>query len=638
MSPFPLTWQREQRSAKDPRRGIFLVLALVAMTIVLAFAALSVDFGRLVMVRQEMQNAVDAAALAAAMEITAAVETAGPDVSDVVAYAKQQARLKAAYVAQLNGVFVDPDQDVEFGRRSYNPATQKFETTWNVPVANVVRVTARREHADRSRPDGMVHLPFAQAIGRGSQPLRTIAAAFVESRDIACVIDFSRSMNFDSYFASEYTAGVTMPHNQIRANIRKVWDDLGNPTWGNMQWEPTWVTIPSTTWGSGVWVRWENTSVFINGGSNFNQVILTFNNGATQTFTPSTPSGTWAGTGSNSGRQIARVSIRKNTISELFNFYDDKHIRRGLGLTNVSYPWPSGSWEAFFSMVRSTQSGTASSTNLSASPLYCPKIQQNGFRCKFGIMTLLNYQMRHNARYDQTPVWWRTRHYPFHSVKLGQQMLCNFLEELSFNDYVGFVSYDTHHRIEQVLNQPGAPAVNISSKPLTNNYQAIRDLIHYRQAAHYFPATNIGGGLKSAKLLLDTHGRPGARPTILLMTDGQSNTMDAGETGNLPADWNWNTLFDYNGDGFADYTTSSTHKCHVLRRAKECVDAGYTIHTMSVGVDADRDLMRAIAFLGRGVYIDVPVGATVEDIEADVIEAFYRIASFVPPARLMSEE
>ncbi|HMP78104.1 MAG TPA: pilus assembly protein TadG-related protein [Pirellulaceae bacterium] len=621
-------WLSRSATAGPPRRGLFVVLALVAMTVVLAFAAISVDYSRLVMTKQEMQNAVDAAALAAAMEITAAVETAGPDVGNVVQYAQAQARLKAAEVAALNGVYVDPVRDVEFGRRFYNPATQKFETDWSAEIANVVRVTARRDNPDPSEPDAFVRLPFAGAIGRGSQPLTTSAAAFVESRDIVCVIDFSRSMNFDSYFASEEATSLT--HEQIVNNIELVWDDLGNPTWGNMPWLPDWVTIPSTTWGNNVNVRWQDTSVYVTCNSDLQRVRLTFDNGNIQTFSTTVNSGTWSGTGSNSGRPIHKCEVRKGSLTwESFDFFNNSHIQRGLGLTGVAYPWPSGSWSNYFNMVRNVSSGSS---------YFDPKIGEHGFRKKFGIMTFLHYQLRFEASYARTPDFWKTRHYPFHSVKEGQKLLCDFLEELSFNDYVGFVSYDTYHRIEQVLNSPGMPSVDISAKPITNDYQAIRDLIHHKQAGHYFYATNIGGGLKSARALLDAHGRVGARPTILLMTDGNSNTMDAGENGTLPGGWDWDALFDYDGDGVADYTTSYTQKRHVLKKAKECVDAGYTIHTMSVGSGADTELMRAVAFLGRGIYIEVPGGQSVSDLEDDVKEAFNRIASFVPPAQLMSDE
>jgi hypothetical protein len=179
------------------------------------------------------------------------------------------------------------------------------------------------------------------------------------------------------------------------------------------------------------------------------------------------------------------------------------------------------------------------------------------------------------------------------------------------------------------------PTVDISSKPVTNDYQAIRDLIHYKQCGHYAYSTNIGGGLKSAKALLDAHGRAEARPTILLMTDGNSNTIDSGDSTSLPSNWDWNYLFDYDGDGSADYSTSDSQKRYVLRKAKECVDAGYTIHTMVVGDDGDRDLMQAVAHLGRGIFIDVPSGSSVSQMEEDVREAFNRIASFVPPATLL---
>lgn len=223
-------------------------------------------------------------------------------------------------------------------------------------------------------------------------------------------------------------------------------------------------------------------------------------------------------------------------------------------------------------------------------------------------------------------------------MKEGQKLFCDFLKDLSFNDYVGMVSYDTYARMETVLNTPGMPSVNISAQPLGPNYDALKTIIHHKQAGHYYYATNMGGGLKQAKAMLDQHSRAGAKPTILLMTDGQANAMDSGDNANLPSNWNWNTLFDYDGDGVADYTTTNTHKRYVLKYAKQCVDNGYTIHGLAVGSGADRDLMKAICHLGRGIYIDVPGGTSVSQMEAEIKEAYNRIASFVPPARLLNPE
>ena len=40
--------------------------------------------------------------------------------------------------------------------------------------------------------------------------------------------------------------------------------------------------------------------------------------------------------------------------------------------------------------------------------------------------------------------------------------------------------------------------------------------------------TNIGGGINDAIDLLTDHGRYGAEPTIVLMTDGNANVSDSG--------------------------------------------------------------------------------------------------------------
>lgn len=620
----------KRRNGRQARDGAFVIMALICLTVVASFAALSVDFSRLSTTRQKMQNACDAAALAAAMEVTHAVETAGPDVENVFAYAKTKAKEKAQQVAALNGIYINPDVDVEFGNRQYNQATGLFEVKWNEQTTNLVRVSARKVNPDRNQPDAVVSTPFAAVIGRGNNPITTSAAAYVEARDIVSVLDFSRSMNFDSHFTSETNNSLTQ--SQVEDNLQMIWDDLGNPTFGSMPWYPDWVTIPSATWGDSVLrVQWRDTSINMYCQSNLQRVELTFSDNATQTFNTTTSG--WQvrqGTGGNSGKAIRRCRIRRGSSTwETFDFYNDDHIRRGLGLDSVAYPWPSGSWSEYFQMCRNTSSGSS---------YYQQKVVEYGFGRKFGIMTFMHYVLRYRPAYSMTPDLWKTRHYPFHSVKEGQKLLCDFLEDLSYNDYVGMVSYDTNHRVEHTMSGAGMPSVDISSEPVTNNYQAIRDLIHYKQCGHYAYATNIGGGLKSAKALLDAHGRVDARPTILLMTDGQSNTVDSGEDTSLPASWSWDNLFDYDGDGTADYSTSDSQKRYVLKKAKECVDAGYTIHTMVVGNDGDRDLMRAISFLGRGIFIDIPGGTSVGAMEADVREAFNRIASFVPPATLLSDE
>lgn len=258
----------------------------------------------------------------------------------------------------------------------------------------------------------------------------------------------------------------------------------------------------------------------------------------------------------------------------------------------------------------------------------------------YGGLSFVNYLLRRNSAYSQTPQLCRSRHYPFSAIKAGHQQLCNFLETLSFDDRIGMVSYDTDHRIEVILNEPdpAIPYVNISSKPLTSDYQALNNLMKYKQCNYYSAATNMGGGLGTAIGLLNSHARPGAQPTILLMTDGQSNQMDRGASSTLPGEWNWDTMFDYNGDGVRDYDTNDSQKRYVLKQAQIAIDKGYVIHTIGVGSDADTQLMKAIAWMGGGINLNIPGGTSAAEMEAQLEVAFHQIASMVPPAKLLNAE
>ena len=227
------------------RLGVITVMTAFGLIAIIGFIALGIDVGYIAYEKQRMQNACDAAALAAAMEITHAIEEAPSDVGDAAAYAINQAKLMAVDIAAMNGQYIDPDTDIQFGRRSYNSATDDFQITWGETPSNVIRVNCRKDNPDSSAPDARVPTYFAHIIGSTSPDLTVSAIATVESRDIISVLDFSRSMNFDSYFNSEAS---TLPSQaQIEANLAKVWTDLRTPRFGNMPFQPDWVTIPSST-------------------------------------------------------------------------------------------------------------------------------------------------------------------------------------------------------------------------------------------------------------------------------------------------------------------------------------------------------------------------------------------------------
>lgn len=610
------------------RRGVFLVVGAICLVAVLAFMALAIDIGVASLTKQQMQAAVDAASLAGAMEITNALANSGTTVGDVFANAQAQARTKAAAVAQMNNVYVNESTDVTFGRRYYDAATKSYLIDWHAGASqtNVVKVTARRDGSNKSAPDAKV--PSLFAIGTGGTTIKTDATAFIDPRDMVIVQDFSRSMNFDSYFTDEVTTGLTKA--QIEDALSMVWTDLQPLTLGTMTYTPQYFAQSQTSSSVTGTVTFKGTSVSITNTTGMKSVKLTFTNGNTQTFSISgttTKSGTYSGSGSNNGKRISTVAITaykvgstSQTVTLPNHTYTSSSVMAGFGLTTGNYPYSGGSWSDYVNYVQTS----------SALPTY-------GYLDMYGGMTFLCYIMKNYPEHSANKDLWKTRHYPFQACKDGQQLLCDYLTDLGFDDHLGMVSYDTSHRMETTLNDsnPAFPKINIASAPMTKDYATIAKLMHYKQAAYYSDSTNMGGGMKDATAMLDAYKRDGSRPAIILMTDGHANTIDSGDSSALPSGWNWNTLFDYDGDGVADYTTSDSNCKYVLAKVKIAVDKGYTVHSVSVGSVADRDLMKAVAWLGKGYWLDVPAGTTVAQMSDQMREVFAKIASAVPPARLV---
>ena len=682
----------------------------VSMAACLAFVAFSVDTGMVVLNHTRMQNSVDAAALAAANEISHAVESAGPDVGDITVYALAQARAKAQSVAALNGIYVDPNVDVQFGRWQLNQATQTSSITWGATPSNAVKVVARRTDTDTTKPDGQIKTLFAGVFGKKAVSITTSGTAYIESRDIGMVLDYSASMNDDSC----YDALTTRDRASLETNMEQIYNQLAAVrNFGNMTFAPQWFQR-TVNGGSGdtrnATAVFKNTAIDITTNTDMTGVVLTMSDGSTSSKTASGQSASYSGskaiteasvtvkgnlapttapatynswtanvTFNNSTSNVVSVSANKSMLSIMLTYADNttqtfsinskptasvtgngKYVKSArvtfassgspkatasnpAGSTQPStfssktldvemtdaniiswldlptYPWgSSGSWTEFFNHCKTD--GTINSA---------------GHRYKFGGACLVNYLLKNEYTYTSCNDLWRTSHYPFHSCKQGALLFCDFLEDLGFGDEVGAVCFDTGARRETGLDYDGY-SIDLSSNPVCNDFENVRQIIRHRQAAHYMGNTNIGAGIYQGRMLLDESKRPGTRPTLLILTDGEPTAQDSGWT--FPSNWNWNTLFDYDGDGSANYTTTDSNAKYGLMRAKEAVDAGYTIHTMTVGLGGDPAYMEAIAHLGGGITITVPGNQTVEQMEADILVAFNKIAAFVPPARLVKPE
>lgn len=579
---------RSPQNRLRERRGIVVVLTGFMLCIVFAFVSMSIDSGRIVLTQTEMQNAVDAAALAASQEITAAIYEAGqgngPAVLDAGSQTIAQARQMAAQVAELNGVFIDPDTDVMFGNRSYDAASDSWPIEWNATPINVVRVAARRTNSDLEAPDGEYPLAFGWAVGKESVPLEVSATAFVEARDLVLVLDFSGSMSDDTEFRSIGT----FTQQQVEASLDQMWDELqeANPTWpGTSQSK-----FPATGFGEidsyeGVYISSSDTSTI---------------------------------------RGLLGLNETNNSGNYLHKYPQAGRYSSGLPKSEPGNSTSRSKWNSYISYVKKLS---------------------GPYKKKYGYRTLMQYiQQNNQMKWTVSEDLWRTSHYPFTAVKNGASLFLGFLNDLNYSDEVGIVSYGTY-AVWETEHHDGEVSIDISDDPINPDYLTLDTIQRRHQAGHYDVYTGIGDGMLKAREMLvgvaddpndDGHARYGARPTVILMTDGNANRSPSGWS--MPGDFSWADWTDYDGDGSADYTTTSTHKMYAFYEAVEAIERGVKIHTMAVGANSDRNLMRAIAHAGGGIFMSVPGGSTIAEMESQMYEAFSEIAAKVPPPQLVYEE
>ena len=622
-------WPRPR--TRRARRGIVLVLAALFLVILFGFVAFSLDTGLIGVTQTNLQIGTDAAALAASQEIVGAIQAAGQGDGtvqvDANSIAVANAKAMAAAVAAANGVYVNTDRDIQFGRRTYDEATGTWPIVWGSEPYNVVRVASHRDQPNADAPDGALKLSFGWAVGKQTVDLNAAATAFVEARDIVLVLDYSASMNDDSELKSINALG----QQAVEDNMHEIFEALGPPNVGNLPWEPQYLTIKGAPPTSGrmpqIHVTFLEKHVYVTSTKELSNVVVRYSNGATVKFDNlSGTSGTFGNTGTYKNYRVDTCWVKSgpNDSGDGPGYgerFDDTNtaVRNAFGLNNVPYPYPSGTWNTFIDYCRTSN-----------------VVYQAGYRRKYGGVTFVNYLLEQKPQFNQTPTLWKSPHYPFHAMKEGVTLFTEFLAQLGFGDEVGLVTYATTARVETGVSIPSEGVfVDLGNDLISSDYAGIDTIQRHKQAGHYNTTTGMGDGIKEGRLLLADHKRYGARPTLLVMTDGLANVSPNGFT--LPPDWDWAQLTDYNQDGVADYTTGDRHKQYSFYEVREAIKQGITIHTMTVGVGADRDLMKAIAFAGGGIWVDVPGGSSVAEMEEQMLAAFSQIAAKVPPPKLVTD-
>jgi hypothetical protein len=478
-----------------------VVLAALLMVALLGMVAFAVDLGYIMKVQTDLDRSVDAAVLAGAGELVRGQEYAedrmfeylarNPIGPQVVVDETNLTKLKDEFKA----LQTTNDDDG-------NPLLQLNVGRWDDATGAVVPVTGTQKPSAVGLALTHANHPyfFGRVFGKTTFAVQSSAVATYQPRDIVLVLDYSASMNDDSELKSIGTLGRTTVEN----NLLQIYQDLGSPTYGSMQWTPVYISSTNAT-----------------------------------------------------------------------------TIKNTLGLTNVPYPYPAGSWNDYFSYVQNSS-----------------VVYNAGYRKKYGYLTLINYWLEKYPSYSQVPDLWKTREQPIGALKDSVSVFLDYLASHDADDRLGLVVYNASDGNGKLESE------------LTTDFDAVDDISEHRQAGHYHNYTNIGGGLWKAYHELQEeadggHARPNAFRMVVLMTDGLCN---------------WN-----NGG----YNESAARQ-DLLNAAAACAAEGIPVVTIALGAEADTALMAQVAEETGGRTFVVPGGQTASQYTEDLNEVFEDIADSRP--------
>ena len=177
--------KHQRTEASTARHGAMMVLVVLCLPVVLAFAAFAINIAYMQLTRTELRTATDAAVRAGSRELSLSQDV-------------NVARSRAIEAASKNSVAGTPvtlsAADVTFGNSTLG-GTGKYSYTALADTSNKitgVSVTARRT---ASSADGAIPMLFQEMFDTGTfEPVKTAVASQID-RDVFLVLDRSGSMN-----------------------------------------------------------------------------------------------------------------------------------------------------------------------------------------------------------------------------------------------------------------------------------------------------------------------------------------------------------------------------------------------------------------------------------------------------------
>jgi len=515
------------------RRGAIIVLAAFLMIAMLGFVAFSVDLGWIVLVKTELQNAADSAALAA-----------GTKMSDSRANMESIAQNYAGRHTAGGQAVALTSTDIEYGL--WDSESQSFVPSTG--AGNALRITARRNDST-----GGNTLFFAKVLGRDRFDVAASAIALGNPRDICLVVDLSGSMNDDT--EPGYSGDGTLSGDYATERtemMQELFDDLNFGAYPGTQQsvgQPLGVSTFSSLSSSTGPLR-DNMSV----------------------------STTYRITSGNSSSTRQTKAYRWMIDYQVATIMPNVSPTPNSGNT-ASYNY----WRDYLEAV----TGQSSSSQNIGYRTYAQFLMDQGRDVQVGsqhsqLSTESGYCAYHNESVGGTQFSFPPREYPTHACRRSliaaiQEIKAKnaSITDMSQRDWVSIVTFDTVAGTTRIQD-------------LTGDYDAAMLKCTELQACSDSTwSTATESGLIGAKNHLTASGRSHTTKVVVLLTDGMPNLKTSGNT----------TISNYRTAHPSDYYYGGTDNYNhdaALMQVNAMQATGWITHAVGVGLATDDAFMDKI--------------------------------------------
>lgn len=221
-------WAFLGQAKRSDRLGATLVLIAFLMVALLGMVAFAIDLGYIATVKTELQRTVDAGALAGAGLLVEGQEVATAEVMNFIDMNKvggTDFNFGGGNEGPSVGGGISDEVEIEAGH--WDPDTKAFSVSGVLPSAIRVAITRTNQP-----------LFFGRIFGKDAFNVSAETIAMYQPRDIQLVLDCSGSMNDDS----ELKSINNLSQGLIEMNLYLIYQELGSPRYGNMQWKPQYIS------------------------------------------------------------------------------------------------------------------------------------------------------------------------------------------------------------------------------------------------------------------------------------------------------------------------------------------------------------------------------------------------------------